>query len=527
MDTAKSNLLKLYYSRFFFDQMKYALIVLFIVYVSNITGFISIFRTISSQWNLSKIRRPLNLKAFVDPFDDEITDSEEPFIGDGDVIDEEDEDDLIEEEYEIFDDGIESDSDILSSSKQMTWKERRSMAESKSKSSKRYFDERFEDDPLRSDSPTEEYSKPVDPYTKYFLAIADISDKNARNDAWIYHLQWIRRSTLLPNSPAKVNWEYTRLSSDYSYPIGQILSIRANDTTQIHELFEMEPLAAVGGVTNWKIYEYIPQVYENTTCDLRTPQIFLGFDKSKSKSKSNTHKNHKDLLNQQLEYHQQSSIRTIFFGHLYPIDTILSDSSTTSTNTNSHPQSEPVGTVLVINAKTNKDAQRYIDEDPMVRAGMYGDMVLSPVNQQDVDGRHHVMARTFGQKTMLDQIHFMDPEDLLELELDPLPAVPRHSSMNKEVMNTLENQNISYAYHRLTWTNRYGEFFSDRFRKTYDEDMGTMQKTRIEPVVERQEPEPEDDSNEDGMLDDEIVFDGPPRDFGDVVEEAIDVLPTS
>ena len=41
---------------------------------------------------------------------------------------------------------------------------------------KQSWEERFEDDPLRSDSPTNELHAPVDKYSKTFLALSDILD---------------------------------------------------------------------------------------------------------------------------------------------------------------------------------------------------------------------------------------------------------------------------------------------------------------------------------------------------------------
>jgi hypothetical protein len=65
------------------------------------------------------------------------------------------------------------------------------------------------------------------------------------------------------------------------------------------------------------------------------------------------------------------------------------------------------GTMILFNAKTNADAERYIGLDPLMKATSVYDkksIVISPVNAQDVDGLHHMMARTFGEKTVLDQV---------------------------------------------------------------------------------------------------------------------------
>ena len=65
------------------------------------------------------------------------------------------------------------------------------------------------------------------------------------------------------------------------------------------------------------------------------------------------------------------------------------------------------GTMILFNAKTNADAERYIGLDPLMKAANVFDkksVSISPVNEQDVDGLHHMMARTFGEKTVLDQV---------------------------------------------------------------------------------------------------------------------------
>ena len=66
------------------------------------------------------------------------------------------------------------------------------------------------------------------------------------------------------------------------------------------------------------------------------------------------------------------------------------------------------GNLILFNAKTNADAERYMALDPLMKAKNLYDkkkIIISPVNEQDVDGLHHMMARTFGEKTVLDQVN--------------------------------------------------------------------------------------------------------------------------
>lgn len=48
------------------------------------------------------------------------------------------------------------------------------------------------------------------------------------------------------------------------------------------------------------------------------------------------------------------------------------------------------------------------------------------------------MARSFSQRELLDQIHFMDPEDLLKLEVEELPGLHDHATENLRVLTLLQ-----------------------------------------------------------------------------------------
>ena len=91
------------------------------------------------------------------------------------------------------------------------------------------------------------------------------------------------------------------------------------------------------------------------------------------------------------------------------------------------------GLVIIYSAKSNKDALEYLSKDIALDVGylskskktdsdsnlipysntVFAQMSLCPMNVQDVSGMHHVTARSFGQLSELDAIHFMDPEDYL------------------------------------------------------------------------------------------------------------------
>lgn len=349
-------------------------------------------------------------KIFRDDLDDDILEDEG--AEDEDVDDDEDETD--EDETGVDSEGI-----------PFTWQERRQSmnAERDRKAAairaKLSWEEKFEDDPLRADSPTKPLEPEVEPYEKIFVAIGEVAGSemlSKRSRAWVHHMQWARRTALLPNVAAKVKWEYTRLSPDCMGPVGQVVGIKANSSSEVRHLLETEPLQVTGGVSKWKLFEFNQVQHENVTWDLHDPRLFLGFDVEGS-SKSNSQ--YESLLTEHSDYHigggristldpvksalkgepvmiQHPSLnykRAVMMGRL-----IACEGEEKMTN----------GNLILFNAKTNADATRYMSLDPLMKAKNLYDkknMIISPVNEQDVDGLHHMMARTFGEKTVLDQVN--------------------------------------------------------------------------------------------------------------------------
>jgi hypothetical protein len=344
-------------------------------------------------------------KIFRDDLDDEI-------LEDDNAEDEENDDD---EEGDDEDDN--TDTDGLSNS----WQERRLTmnAERDRKAAavraKLSWEEKFEDDPLRADNPTKALEEETEPYEKIFVAIGEISGNDMlskRSRAWVHHMQWARRSALLPNVEAKIKWEYTRLSQDCMGPIGQVLGIKANSSADVRALLATEPLGVTGGVSPWKLFEFNQLTHENVTWDLRDPRLFLGFDAEGAKSNDQ----YESLLEEHTNYH-------VGGGRLSTIDPVQSAIKGEPVMIQ-HPimnhkrailmgrliaddDEESNGTMILFNAKTNADAERYIALDPLMKSKHVYDkkkIIISPVNEQDVDGLNHMMARTFGEKTVLDQV---------------------------------------------------------------------------------------------------------------------------
>jgi len=184
------------------------------------------------------------------------------------------------------------------------------------------WEEKYDFDPLKADSPTVDYVPPVDPFTKWYVGVGYVTSTamlKRRQEAWVHHMQWARRSSLLQGlrhlkgriplsdiqlaaaatgrgselddeevteegilSPilksdsserliesaaaeagrlddlipdVRVECEYTLLSADCMRPSSQLIVFRANDSEAIRHYLQKEPLSVHGGVTPWALYE--------------------------------------------------------------------------------------------------------------------------------------------------------------------------------------------------------------------------------------------------------------------------------
>jgi hypothetical protein len=271
------------------------------------------------------------------------------------------------------------------------------------------WEEKFEDDPLRADTPTKPFDQDIEPDEKFFVAIGDVLGADMlskRSRAWVHHMQWARRSALLPTIDAKIKWEYTRLSQDCMGPIGQVMGIKANTSAQVRQLLETEPLTVTGGISPWKLFEFNQFDHDNTTWDLHDPRMFIGFD---SEGKSKSSEQYEKLEEAHQDYHIAGGRTTIIGDDKKPVQQPVLNHKRASMMGRLMPcddeESTTNGTFILFNAKTNADAERYIALDPLMKA-VYDEKnsLISPINEQDIDGLHHMMARTFGQKTVLDQV---------------------------------------------------------------------------------------------------------------------------
>jgi len=376
------------------------------------------------------------------------------------------------------------------------------------------WEEKYLDDPLKGNSPTEEIpvSRPVGRFRDTYIAIGriertgsvssdDVEDQQLaerllrREQAWVPHLQWARRSVLSdydseprdPSAPpalqypAKVENAYTLLCENSMRPVAQVLQLRANSSAAAWHLLAREPLALHGALrpaeeprpsipappaasvaaAHWQLLRAEAQddEEERLSADLRAdPFLFLGLYGHGAGGS----------FSQSLEYHLRSnsdSSRVAYLAKLVAAD---------SPSEGDPGPEEAAGLLVLLSGSSLREARRYLQGQEGQGQGQgqegspaFSESLLAPVNLQDVSGLHHYIPRTFGEKSQLDAVHFLDPEDLLLLGRDgphadswplgDLPALPGHWDENAALLAQLTADGISYRYSRLDIEERLGE----------------------------------------------------------------------
>ena len=397
---------------------------------------------------------------------------------------------LTEDGEEIGGEVEEDDSD---DDKEGLWQERRlSKKDDRERKamilrSKLSWEQRYEDDPLKSDKLAKILEPEVDNYLHTFVALGNVAieDLAQRQQAWVHHMQWARRSALVPDTAAKVMWEYTRLAADCMGPTGQVLGLRANSSEIARNLLAVEPLFVTGAVREWQLFEFHQFLHENVSSNvaLHDPKLSLGFfhqNSEEDEEKQERHRNY-HLHGGVITAGSTSTPRVAMMGRLVPCD---DEHSSSSSNSSNKQRRGLTGNLVLFNAKTNADAERYMTGDPMSPLLDRAMSSISVVNEQDVDGLNHLMPRTFGEKTVLDQVHFMDPEDLLELAVDDLAGLETHRKQNKEALRALEDAGLSFRYSRLGLKERYGTERAAQRGKEYNAGVELTQKVRMLPSIE-------------------------------------------
>lgn len=299
----------------------------------------------------------------------------------------------------------------------------------KSKRGKRKptWEDKFENDPLKSDYPTEDLHHPVDPFTKWWVCFASIESSQRRQEAWIQHIQWARRSilaqSLISDSvkatseskfdvvPAvKVEHAYTLLHDDCMSPKSQVLIMRANHSSFVHDFIRSEPLASHQAVRPWQVFELRSEEHsvhkdeeddwKDFLCgDVSDPYMFLAINSKSADRRSTGPQLREGTLDKSLGYHLQcagapyvppqllletSTIRTgttveskvvrtavgtpprvVMLGRLHHT---AADFDVQSVSEIPQSQSAPAGQLLLFNAKTRAEAMRYLSMDPVARS---------------------------------------------------------------------------------------------------------------------------------------------------------------
>lgn len=87
------------------------------------------------------------------------------------------------------------------------------------------------------------------------------------------------------------------------------------------------------------------------------------------------------------------------------------------------------------------------------------------------------MPRTFAEKAQLQQVHFLDPEDLLRAEAAFLERLPNeeYRSQNEQALDALQAVGLDYRYARISMEESY---FAKEDLKNWNTDMALWQKLK-------------------------------------------------
>lgn len=292
-----------------------------------------------------------------DSEDDDADDDLDDLIYESEIDDEDEDDDYYyDEDDEDDEDGDSLDEESKRASniekdEQVSWAARRTIRRKQS------WEEKFLDDPLRSSHPTVDWEPEESRFAKLYIAVADIPGEAAlrkREEAWTHHMQWVRRSSIVPTSDVETIWEYTQLSRDNMFPESQVIGIRSNETQNILDFFKSEPLSINKGVSSWQVFEMNEVEHFNTTWHLTDPFLFFAI-----RNKQCTVEKFAKASIESIEYHCAGAkgIRVSQYGQLKTLE------------------GESKGIFVLFNAKTMKRAQKYIESDPLVRQKLLGSNV--------------------------------------------------------------------------------------------------------------------------------------------------------
>jgi hypothetical protein len=230
------------------------------------------------------------------------------------------------------------------------WLLRRKMRDPATRRKRKTWEDKYEDNPYKSAQPTVNWNPEPARFDKWYLAIAQVENDDMtdrRSEAWLHHMQWVRRAALHPSSSVTVAWDYTRLSGDYMNVEGQAVAFRANDSDVVLDLLKSEPLSVHGGVTPWRVFEMEVFDHNNTDWYFTDPFIFTGTGRISDASWQR-------LAEESKAYHSEShkGIRVSQLAYLRDVSAKAGKADR--------------GLLVVYNAKTTKSALKYLKNDPLM-----------------------------------------------------------------------------------------------------------------------------------------------------------------
>jgi hypothetical protein len=304
------------------------------------------------------------------------------------------------------------------------------------------WEEKYETDPLKSDSPTVDVHPPLDIFRKWFACYSSIDSPEAlerRSEAWVHHMQWARRSVLgqsLRDSisaddtevfeaipTAKVDAAYTLLTENRMQPAGQLLILRANSTAEVQKYIQSEPLQNHGGVAPWKMFELrlaqhtIDAELEDEgesladyfTSDVHDPLLFISMVNEPSpvgskKAAGGAAEARKSAVQESMKYHldagrtvqdapagktsaeagahflplYRNASRVAMLGELLSVD---GDGQHSKSGKQGGGDREVLGQLLLFNAHSRADALRYLRRDPVASTGAL--LPLAPTGEKE------------------------------------------------------------------------------------------------------------------------------------------------
>lgn len=243
------------------------------------------------------------------------------------------------------------------------------------------------DDPLRGAAILEKYNFENSVNNNIFLATANIESQdmlNLRKEAWLHHCQWIRRLTIAPQTPVSILFEYTRLSKDFMFPVGQVVGFKSESFTNVEDIIKTEPLFMNGGLSKWQIYKMITLKSRHAKLDIYEPYVFIGIYNKPDIS----------MQESQVDYHLSSN-KTCIYGILRDVaadgvskikkiplyDDGFVDEPLDNTNLDESMYNfdgSEIGICLVFNSKSNAEALQYISNDPVFKDNRYTTKVWYP-----------------------------------------------------------------------------------------------------------------------------------------------------